>query len=676
MPGAAQSDATPPSVPTGLVGKAVSSTQIDLSWNPSTDDVGVTGYFIYLNDAAQPLAQTTGTSFQHTGLIAGTTYNYRVSSFDAASNKSAWTGPRLSVSTPPPATRLEEGSVTFGGPAGAWVGRGPDVAAFSDGAALTSDVSGATATFTFTGAAVTWIGFKCSMCGIATVSIDGGPATQVDTAGPVAPGSTGLASEPVFTASGLADGTHTLVITVTGTSNSGGAHIAVDAFDGVTQPAGLTTFSSTIEEFPNPERGLSRMVTENLTEVFDEGLAAHHDAGYRLVAHRQLLPDTETLSQAFLDELNAGAALHRARGTKMAMQFSYDNDESDGVVRPSLATILGHIAQLKPFFTANADVIAVVHAGFLGVFGEWASWTSDLTNPTVPTTEEKNAVRDALYATVDPSTQIAFRNLADLEEWYPVRLNALQAFTGSNQARSGVHNDCFLSDRNDLGTYWKGDGAQDYDRTFKDNRFRAYHAGMSAWTTTGGENCSNADEPELKRCPAVLNDGPLYHWRYLRDDHGVHVQSWKDDGCFPEVKGSLGYRFQLDAISHPTNAAPGNSVDFAVDLRNVGWSRIFSPRKLVVTLKNTATGDLLTGSAGDMRFLPSQATTSTRIVVPVSVPSAGAYDVYLSMPDVWPRTKDNPDFAVRFANAEDPAAGQGWDAANFRFKTGTTLTVQ
>src|SRR5438309_7084034 len=97
MPGAAQSDTTPPSVPTGLVGKAVSSTQINLSWNPSSDDVAVAGYFIYLNDAAQPLAQTTGTSFQHSGLAAGTTYNYRVSSFDAASNTSAWTGPRLSV---------------------------------------------------------------------------------------------------------------------------------------------------------------------------------------------------------------------------------------------------------------------------------------------------------------------------------------------------------------------------------------------------------------------------------------------------------------------------------------------------------------------------------------------------------------------------------------------------
>jgi len=51
--------------------------------------VGVAGYRVYLNDV--PLATTTGTSFQHTGLTAGKTYKYRVSAFDAVPNHSAWT---------------------------------------------------------------------------------------------------------------------------------------------------------------------------------------------------------------------------------------------------------------------------------------------------------------------------------------------------------------------------------------------------------------------------------------------------------------------------------------------------------------------------------------------------------------------------------------------------------
>src|SRR6266571_2046383 len=89
-------DTQAPSVPTGLKGRAVSRTQINLTWNASNDNVGVTGYYVYLNGVA--LATTTTTSFQHTGLTAGTTYNYRVSAYDAVPNHSAWTAP-VSVRT-------------------------------------------------------------------------------------------------------------------------------------------------------------------------------------------------------------------------------------------------------------------------------------------------------------------------------------------------------------------------------------------------------------------------------------------------------------------------------------------------------------------------------------------------------------------------------------------------
>src|SRR5437899_1963215 len=102
LPIAAQAqDNTPPSVPDGLAGTAVSPTQINLSWNPSTDNVAVAGYYVYVNDQWQtPLGPTTATSFQHTGRSPNTTYNYRVSSFDTSSNDSAWTATPVSVTTP------------------------------------------------------------------------------------------------------------------------------------------------------------------------------------------------------------------------------------------------------------------------------------------------------------------------------------------------------------------------------------------------------------------------------------------------------------------------------------------------------------------------------------------------------------------------------------------------
>lgn len=83
----APSDSSAPSVPTGLSATAVSSSQIDLSWNASTDNVAVTGYRIYRDNAF--IGSASGLTYSDTGLSASTLYSYAVSAIDAASNESA-----------------------------------------------------------------------------------------------------------------------------------------------------------------------------------------------------------------------------------------------------------------------------------------------------------------------------------------------------------------------------------------------------------------------------------------------------------------------------------------------------------------------------------------------------------------------------------------------------------
>lgn len=75
-------DTDPPSVPTNLTATAVSTSQIDLSWNASTDNVGVTGYRIYRGGTH--IATSSGSSYSDTGLSAATSYTYAVSAYDAA----------------------------------------------------------------------------------------------------------------------------------------------------------------------------------------------------------------------------------------------------------------------------------------------------------------------------------------------------------------------------------------------------------------------------------------------------------------------------------------------------------------------------------------------------------------------------------------------------------------
>jgi hypothetical protein len=84
-------DTTAPSVPSGVVAAAVSGSQITLSWNPSSDDVGVAGYRVYRNGVQIGTANTP--SYSDSGLAGKTTYGYTVAGYDEAGNVSAASAP-------------------------------------------------------------------------------------------------------------------------------------------------------------------------------------------------------------------------------------------------------------------------------------------------------------------------------------------------------------------------------------------------------------------------------------------------------------------------------------------------------------------------------------------------------------------------------------------------------
>jgi Cellulose binding domain len=81
-------DTQPPTVPTGLSGTASSNTQINLSWNASTDNVGVTGYDIERDGAV--VGSSSSTSFADSGLARNSLHTYRVRAKDARNNRSAF----------------------------------------------------------------------------------------------------------------------------------------------------------------------------------------------------------------------------------------------------------------------------------------------------------------------------------------------------------------------------------------------------------------------------------------------------------------------------------------------------------------------------------------------------------------------------------------------------------
>ena len=94
---------------------------------------------------------------------------------------------------------------------------------------MQSTAAGATASFTFIGTSVRWIGSRGRGMGIALVSVDGGPSREVDLF--VHP--TDEIHTPIVTINDLSAGRHTLTIQVTGRQNGQAAAnvVVVDAFD-------------------------------------------------------------------------------------------------------------------------------------------------------------------------------------------------------------------------------------------------------------------------------------------------------------------------------------------------------------------------------------------------------------------------------------------------------------
>jgi glucose/arabinose dehydrogenase len=80
-----EADSVPPTTPTGLKGSAAGTT-VNLSWNAATDNIGVTAYDIYRNNAK--VASTASRTYADAGLAANTTFEYSVLARDAQNNAS------------------------------------------------------------------------------------------------------------------------------------------------------------------------------------------------------------------------------------------------------------------------------------------------------------------------------------------------------------------------------------------------------------------------------------------------------------------------------------------------------------------------------------------------------------------------------------------------------------
>jgi hypothetical protein len=323
----------------------------------------------------------------------------------------------------------------------------------------------------------------------------------------------------------------------------------------------------------------------------------------------------------------------RQGGMKVVLRFSYTNN-IDGA-DAALDTIFKHIEQLGPIWQENYDVITYIEAGFIGAWGEWYYSSHGLNNTT--------ARRKVLFKilSVLPQQRMAVirtpgykRNIFNNTQ----PLTADSAFTESYRARTGAHNDCFLADAWDMGTYENIEADKNYLN--QDNRY----------VPQGGETCQVSSYSD---CAHALADLARMHWSVLNKDYNTAVlNSWINSGCMPEIKRRLGYRFSLLQAILPDSVKPSGAFSLKFDLTNEGFASVYNPRNLEILLRNVQSAETYyVITSEDPRFWLSGDTVQVQVYagIPANMPE-GKYEVLLRLADPCTTLYSRPEYSIRLAN--------------------------
>lgn len=460
----------------------------------------------------------------------------------------------------------------------------------------------------------------------------------------------------------------------------------------------VVEYVESFEDFPNPERGFYRFASTKTSEFIPldkETLRAHRTpetvgrANYAVsssLLFRYYTLDNfidRPLSDDILQLLYADMNAVREAGIKIIPRFVYTTksnkgDCPEGFICPPYGdaekeVVIQQIRQLKPFFHDNADVIACVQLGFIGTWGEQYytdhfgdASTNGGQNGKLLTTnwQDRIAVLKALLDAVPSSRMVQVRYPQFKQRFVhgasapldvaPMSLD--EAFSGSDQARIGLHNDCFLSGRNDIGTY-EDYGSDETERSADDvvvNTLRQYMEHEGKYVAIGGETCRDGYDPQNNCEPEgfALAEFRTMRYSFLNAHYNNDVNNdWQEGGCMDSIKLNLGYRFVLSHSAFPERVKKNKQFAFSLQVVNKGFSSPFNSRPVTLVFRNLEDGSLHQQEIDTQiqRWFPGEVALNRQITLPASMGN-GRYDVLLNLPDGYESIAQNPNYSIRLAN--------------------------
>lgn len=417
-----------------------------------------------------------------------------------------------------------------------------------------------------------------------------------------------------------------------------------------------TDYEISDENFANPERGFyvsfDPIINDEKDQIYPlnlNDLQKIRQDKISLIRRIYLLSDfrDKPISESFLNIISNDCKLSRQAGIKMVIRFAYNWIES--VSDAPKYIILSHLDQLKPILQENNDVIAYMEAGFIGRWGEWHSSTNNLD-------QNLDAKKEILLKILDNLSRqrmIAIRyphNKKDIFE-NASNLTEAEAFNFSNRSRVGFHNDCFLADIDDGGTY-KG---TDELTIIQEKKFLNQE---NIYVVQGGEVCTLVDNTsKYDDCSNALKELEQMHWSTLNmtvPDGKKIFEKWKSQGCIDTISKRLGYRFSLRSSTITQKVNPGSAFSIKLEINNSGWASPYNQHRLEIILRNIENKNeyYLVLNENPGTWMPDR----NKIVdisagIPESI-NPGTYEVLLNLPDISPKLDKRPEYSIRFANKE------------------------
>ena len=419
-----------------------------------------------------------------------------------------------------------------------------------------------------------------------------------------------------------------------------------DALPGMT----AVTYQASDAVIPNPERGFytaQEIYTAKKSGVSKEVAEINRKQGRSLFLLEFHLRDfvNSDISEDYLQTIRTYFASMRDNGLKCVLRFCYSNGfaESDKPWDATPEQVLRHIAQVKPILQEYYDVIFVVQAGFVGSWGEWY-YTENFND-----NASRKSVVDALLEAVPDCRQIELRTPAfkmSLYGYGPAdTITRATAHRPDIKGRLAGHNDCYLANANDQGTY-------------RGNTDRKYWSSESLYTIMGGESCGLSSfchcqqDEKVSAAHGALADLATFHFTYLNQGYHPSVLSlWRKESCFEEIQKRLGYRYVLEKGQFTKAPQAGSPFRVVLKLHNEGFAPAQNPRDAELVLSDKS-GKILNAwpLTSDPRYWMPGETIDIDQTITLPEGISGDMTLSLNLPDPCTNLRNNPYYSIRMAN--------------------------